>query len=337
MDQESTLLKGGLAGARPRVLVCDEMHEDGLEILGQNGIDVDYRPTISHERLIEVIGDYDCIIVRSKTKITADILRRAKNLRLIARAGSGLENIDLEEARSRGIKVIRCPGAIASSVAELTIAFMITLARRFDKAIYYTKSGLWQRCRFTGFELFGKTLGIIGVGNVGARVAKIASGLGMKLLLNDVKKISLRGIERAEQTDLETLLRNSDFVTIHVPLNSWTKGMINEERLRLMKRSAFLINTSRPEIIDSKALYKALENGWIAGVAVDATTEWLKKNAKLLKFENFLCTPHIGAQTHEARRRASIRIAEKVVEELKRGGMPAGVPRTRIRGSFSEV
>ncbi len=318
MDQEATILRKGVGGfSPPKILICDEMHEDGLDILRRNSMKVDYRPTIDYESLLNSIENYDCVVVRSKTRITAEVIRRAKNLKLIARAGSGVENIDLEEARVSGVKVVRCPEAVASSVAELTIALMITLSRKLDKAIECTRRGLWRREELIGLELAGKTLGIVGVGNVGARVARIASRLGMKLLLNDLRRISLDEYEMAEQTDLDTLLGESDFVSIHLPLNRETRGMIDRERLELMKRSAYLINTSRPEIIDLKALYKALKDKWIAGIAMDATGEWLKENAELLKFDNFLCTPHIGAQTREARRRASIRIAERIVEELR--------------------
>ena len=299
-----------------RILVCDPFHGDGLKILRQSGLKVDYRPEISYTELLRIVKDYDCLIVRSRTRITADVIENARKLRLITRAGSGLENIDLEAVKRRGIRVVRCPEAVATPVAELTIALIIILARKLDKAINALRRGIWMKNELTGLELYGKTLGVIGVGSVGGKVAEIASGMGMKLLLNDVRPLDTAIYGDCEQVRLEALLRNSDFVTIHVPLNETTHGMIDEEKLRLMKPTAYLINTSRPELVDPKALYKSIRDGWIAGAAMEVTEEWLRKRGDLVKLDKLILTPHIGAQTKEARMRASIEVAKLVVKEL---------------------
>ncbi len=299
-----------------RILVCDPFHGDGLKILRQSGLKVDYRPEISYTELLRIVKDYDCLIVRSRTRITADVIENARKLRLITRAGSGLENIDLEAVKRRGIRVVRCPEAVATPVAELTIALIIILARKLDKAINALRKGIWMKNELTGLELYGKTLGVIGVGSVGGKVAEIASGMGMKLLLNDVRPLDTAIYGDCEQVRLEALLRNSDFVTIHVPLNETTRGMIDEEKLRLMKPTAYLINTSRPELVDPKALYKSIRDGWIAGAAMEVTEEWLRKRGDLVKLDKLILTPHIGAQTKEARMRASIEVAKLVVKEL---------------------
>ena len=305
-----------------KVLVCDELHEVCIKILVNNGLQVDYEPRISGEELLEIVGNYDCLVVRGRTKIDEKVLRRARRLKLIARAGSGLENIDLKGAEKRGIRVIRCPDAIADSVAEFTIALMIILARRIEKAIDSLRRGLWIKDKLVGSELRGKTLGIIGVGSVGSRVARIALGMGMKLLLNDIKPLRIDLAGDVRSADLHTLLKLSDFVSIHIPLNEETYGFIGEDELRSMKSDAYLINTSRPELIDPDALYKALTEGWIAGAAVEATENWTRAHRRLMKLENLICTPHIGAQTLEARRRVSEEVARAIIRELNLCRLP---------------
>ena len=302
-----------------RVLVCDPIHPSGLDLLMRRGLQVDYEPMISGEELLERVADYDCLIVRSRTRITGEVLRRAKRLRLVARAGSGVDNIDLEEAARRGVKVVRVPEAVADSVAELTIGLLLILARRLHGIL--SNRGRESR---EGMELRGKTLGVVGFGCIGSRVAAIGRTLGMKILINDVRKISekvLEGLD-AESVCLEELLSLSDFVTLHIPLTEKNYGLLGEEELRIMRNTAYLINTSRPDIVDSQALYRALREGWIAGAAFDADDDWVGRNEKLLELENFIVTPHIGAKTSEAYQRVSEEVARRVAETLTLKPLP---------------
>lgn len=302
----------------PKVLICDRIHEKGLKILKQAQFIINYFPEITYDQLLKVVDEYDCLVVRSRTKITAEILSKAKKLKLIVRAGSGLDNIDREEAQKRGVKIVRCPEAVAPPVAELTIAFMILLARKLDKLLYSTSMRKPPiKNEIAGRELFGKTLGVIGVGSVGRIVVKLGAGFGMKLLLNDIRSINPMDFGDAEIVDLETLLRNSDFVTIHIPLDEVTRNLLDSRRLSMMKQTAYLINTSRPEIVDPRALYTALKEGWIAGAAFEVTEEWLKENSELLELDNFICTPHVGSRTEEAYRRVSEMVAEKILKEFE--------------------
>lgn len=297
----------------PRVLVCDPLHEEGLKLLKESGFTVDYAPRITYKELLERVSAYECLIVRSRTKVTGEVLGRALRLKLVARAGSGVDNIDLAEASRRGVEVLRVPEAVADSVAELTIALILTLARGLNHLLNSreTSSEL-------GLELREKTLGVVGAGSVGRRVAKIARSLRMKVLLNDVVRVPedfLKEVE-AEEAPLQALLESSDFLTLHVPLDEDTLGMIGERELRSMKPTAYLINTSRPEVVEAEALYRALRGGWIAGAAFDADIRWVKRNERLASLPNFLYTPHIGAHTREAFRRMSLEVARKVAETL---------------------
>ena len=301
----------------PKILICDRIHRDGLKLLRESGFIVDYLPEITYDELLRIVGEYECLVVRSRTKITAEVLNRAKELRLIARAGSGLDNIDQDAAENRGIKLIRCPEAVAPPVAELTIALMIALARKLDKLLYSVGAKFSGKTRLMGYELFGKKLGVVGVGSVGSRVAKIALGFGMKLLLNDVRLIDPRGYGNADVVDLETLLRTADFITLHIPLTEKTRHMLDEERLSIMKPNSYLINTSRPEIVDSKALYAALKGGRIAGAAFEVTEQWLNENPEFLELDNFIFTLHIGSQTEESLKRVSVAVAEKIIREFE--------------------
>ncbi|MEN2974153.1 MAG: hydroxyacid dehydrogenase [Candidatus Caldarchaeales archaeon] len=292
-----------------RVLITDRLHEDAIRLLSSyNGIKFDYKPDISRDELYRLIGEYDGLVVRSRTKVTREVLERADKLKVIVRAGSGLDNIDLDTACRLNIKVLNTPESVASSVAELTLGLIIMLSRRLYKAVESLKKGEWLKNQLVGSELRDKKIGIIGVGNVGRRVAELAAAFKMKPLLNDIITIDGEFVEKVdgEIVDLETLLRESDYVSLHLPLNNSTRRMIREPEFKLMKKTAFFINTARAEIVDSEALYKALIEGWIAGAALDVYEVEPPIDLKLLKLENVICTPHIGAQTEEAGRKASI-------------------------------
>jgi len=303
-----------------RVLVCEPIAEEGVKILEENGFKVDLKLEISKEELARIIEDYDALIVRGRTKVTRELMERAVNLKVIGRAGSGLDNIDVKAAEEMGITVINTPEAVADSVAELTIGLMLSLVRMIPYADRSMKEGKWLKRKLKGRLLKGKTLGLIGLGNVGLRVARIAKAMGMKILVTKrtpPPREILRELD-AEFLTLPELLKRSDIVTLHVPLTDETYKMIGVEELRLMKPGALLINTSRGAILDHEALMDALESGRLGGAALDVYESEPPCDVRLMKLRNVVCTPHIGAQTEEARCIASILIAKKIVECLSR-------------------
>lgn len=307
------------AGTRPfKVLVCDPIAEEGIAYLQQYA-DVDVvKEKLTPERLAEIVADYDAIIVRSATKVTREVIERGKRLKVIGRAGSGLDNIDVAAARELGIEVRNTPGANTLAVAELTIGFLIALARRLVDAVNSMKAGRWEKKRFVGMGLAGKTLGIVGYGRIGRDVAKRAKAFGMRILVNQRRMTPELALDPDVQAvDLNDLLAESDFVTLHVPLRPENVHMIGREQLARMKPGAFLINTSRGPIVDEAALLEALERGHLGGAALDVyTQEPPDPNHPLIRHPKVICTPHIGAQTEDAQRLAAIRIAEQVVEVL---------------------
>ncbi|KUJ98979.1 MAG: Phosphoglycerate dehydrogenase [Thermococcales archaeon 44_46] len=302
-----------------KVLVAAPLHERAIEILKNAGLEVVYEEYPDQEKLKELVKDVSAIIVRSKPKVTKEIIDAAPSLKVIARAGVGLDNIDVEYAKSKGIEIVNAPAASSRSVAELAIALIFNVARKVAFADRKMREGIWAKKQCMGFELEGKTLGVVGFGRIGYQVAKIANALGMKLLLYDPYPNEERAKEVGGRfVELEELLRNSDVVTIHVPLLESTYHLINEEKLKLMKPTAILINTSRGPIVDTNALVKALQEGWIAGAGLDVFEEEpLPKDHPLTKLDNVVLTPHIGASTVEAQERAGIEVAEKVVKILK--------------------
>ena len=302
-----------------KVLVAAPLHEKAIEVLKNAGFDVVFEEYPDEERLVEIVGDVDAIIVRSKPKVTRKVIEAAPKLKVIGRAGVGLDNIDLEAAKERGIKVVNSPGASSRSVAELAIALMFNVARKIAFADRKMREGTWAKKQAMGIELEGKTLGVVGFGRIGYEVARIAHALGMKVLLYD----PYPNEERAKEvggtfTSLEDLLRESDVVTLHVPLIDATYHLINEERLKLMKPTAILINAARGAVVDTEALVKALQEGWIAGAGLDVFEEEpLPADHPLTKLDNVVLTPHIGASTVEAQMRAGVQVAEQIVEALK--------------------
>jgi len=301
--------------SKGRVLVCDPIHEKGIEILRQAGFEVDVKLTISSRQLRKVVSNYDAMIVRSRTKVTKEIIEAGGQLRAIGRAGTGLDTIDVETAEEKGIMVFNVPEASANPAAELTIGLIISLARCIPHADRSMKEGKWIKKELMGWELRDKTIGIIGLGNVGERVARIAKALGMKILVTKRTPPTpelLRELE-AEFVSLKELLQRSDVVTIHVPLTPQTKHMIGAQKIQLMKKSAFLINTARGEIVDERALLDALKSGKLGGAALDVYEIEPPKDLSLIRLPNVICTPHIGAQTERAYRMTAVLIAEKII------------------------
>ena len=301
-----------------KVGICDAIAKEGVEILKQRGLEVVDLSELPKDELIEKVEDLDAIIVRSATKVRKEMIDRAKNLKVIGRAGVGLDNIDVEYAKSKGIKVINTPGATSISVAELTIGHILSVIRKIAYGDREIRNGAWPKKMCKGIEMYGKTLGIIGFGRIGKEVAKRAKAFGMKIIYYDVHRVS-EEVERElgiEYRNLDTLLSESDIVTLHVPLLPETKHMINRERIEKMKDGAILINAARGGIVDENALYKALKSGKLYGAALDVYENEPPNDSKLLELDNIVMSPHIGAQTKEGQKRAGIEIGEKVADAL---------------------
>lgn len=299
-----------------KILVADEIHEDGIKAL-QEFAEVDVATSLKPTELIERIEQYDVLVVRSATKVTKKVIEAGKRLKVIARAGVGLDNIDVETAEIQGIKVINAPEAPSVAVAELVFALMLAWIRHIPSADLSVKAGKWEKASFVGSELRGKKLGIVGCGRIGRAVGLRARAFEMRLLAHDLKPSN----EFAKQTgadnvDLDTLLRESDFVTIHIPLMPETKHFIGERELDLMKPTAVLINTSRGGVVDEAALVKALQIGKIAGACLDVYENEPPSDSPLLNLPNVVLTPHLGASTHETQRDAAMIIVEKIKEAL---------------------
>jgi D-3-phosphoglycerate dehydrogenase len=289
-----------------KILISDPIHPDAVAWLqGQPGALVSFQPELSHEELLAVISEYDALIVRSRTKVTKEIIAAAKNLKVIGRAGTGLDNIDVEAAQRANIIVLNAPGANATAVAELTVGLMIALARDLPSAVSAAASG--KKVKSYGTELAGKTLGIIGYGRIGRLVAHLALAFGMRVLAYDI--VTPDQVEPGVQmTSLEALVRDSDFVSLHVPLTEQTRGLVSAELLERFKVGSFLVNTARAELVDEVAIVRALESGRLRGYAADL----VGANSPLLGHPKALLTPHIGASTEEAQRRAGLEIVAKV-------------------------
>ncbi len=303
-----------------KVLVCDPIHEDGIKILKDAGFEVDVNPNISYEELKEKVRDYNVLVVRSRTKVTREIIEAGENLRVVGRAGAGIDNIDVEAAKERGIIVLNTPEAPAIAVAELTMGLLLSLARQIPRADRSMKEGKWAKKEFRGWQLNGKTFGIVGLGHIGEKVARLAKAFGMKILITKRTPPSpeiLKELE-AEFVPLDELLRRSDIISLHVPLTPQTRHMIGEREIQLMKDGAFIINTSRGAVIDEKALFNALKSGKLGGAALDVYEIEPPRDYSLMKLPNVVCTPHIGAQTVEAQRAAATLLAQKIVDALKR-------------------
>jgi D-3-phosphoglycerate dehydrogenase len=301
------------------VLICDSINQTGIDILKKAGMKVDYKPNILTDELLSIVKDYQVILVRSRTKITREVIQAASNAKIIARAGVGLDNIEVTAAEDKGIRVINAPEAAINAVSELTVGNMISLARSIPLADSEMKRGKWIKKNLMGTELSGKYLGIVGVGNIGRNVGRIAKALRMNLIGYDPYPIDRDYIKEVGLivTDLNTLVQSADFITCHVPLLEETKHLFNAELISNMKSTAYIINASRGGVIDETALYNALCNGNIAGAALDVFETEPPLNNPLIGLSNVICTPHIGAQTKEAQELTSIVIAEKIIQIIR--------------------
>jgi len=305
---------------KKRVLVADKIHPEAVAMMEKAGLEVFVNDEISHDELRELIPEFDALIVRSRTKVTRDIIEAGKKLVLVARSGVGLDNIDLKAAEERGIRVVNSPEASSVSVAELTLGAMISLMRNIHTADRSMKEGKWLKKELQGCELRGKTLGIIGFGRIGQEVARRAAAFQMRILAYDILEEKRRNAEElgvhfvgTSREALEKLLRESDVITLHVPYLPETRHMIGKKEIALMKKEAYILNVARGGIIDEEALYEALKSGRIAGAALDCYEQEPPSNLLFADLSNVLCTPHIGSSTREALLANSTTIAKKVI------------------------
>ncbi len=304
-----------------KVLISDALSEDGIKILKDAGIEVVYKPGLPYEELLEIISEFDGLIIRSGTKVTKEVIERAKNLKVIGRAGTGLDNVDIQAANKKGIVVMNVPGGNTLSAAEHTLALLFALARKIPQAVASIKAGKWEKKKFMGVELNNKVLGIIGLGRIGSIVASRAIGLKMKVIGYDPfvtpEAAEKKGIELVS---LEELYKQSDFITVHTPLTKDTHHLIDEKAFSMMKDGVYIINCARGGIVDEDALYKAMVSGKVAGAALDVyEKEPVDPEHPLLKLDNFIGTPHLGASTVEAQKTVAVGIAQQVVDYLTKG------------------
>lgn len=293
------------------VLVCDAMDVATLGLT--DAFEIDYQPKITREELLSKVENYDALVIRSRTKVDAEVIGKGTRLKIIARSGSGLDNVDVRAANARGVEVVSSPEALVEAVAELVIGLMLTLARGIPAADAMMKSGKWEKERFVGIELKGKTLGIAGFGRIGKRVAEIARVVGMTLLAYDVIEVPQETLASTgcRMVDLDTLFASSDFITLHIPLTTETRRMVDSRRLSLMKKGAFLINTSRGEVVDEAALERALRAGEIGGAALDVF-ETEPPRSTIATAPNVIASPHMGGQTRDAQANAVAIVGAKL-------------------------
>ena len=299
-----------------KVLLTDGLAQEGTELL-RTRADVDDRAGISADQLATIIADYDALIVRSRTKVTAELLNDAYRLKVIGRAGVGVDNIDLDAAKSHNMVVVNAPSATSVAVAELTMGLMLSLVREIPRADGAMKNGQWLKKELEGGELAGKTLGILGFGRIGSEVAKRALAFDMQIIACDPRKSDVASRLPVERVSLDELLARSDLLTIHTPLNAETRGLFNSPTLEKMKPGAYLLCAARGGIIVEADLLRTLESGHLAGAALDVYEHEPPENNPLVLHPKVICTPHIGAQTQEAQRRSALDIAGEVLAALE--------------------
>ncbi len=307
-----------------KILISDKLEDVGIKIFEDNGFEVIKKFTITKEELKNEIGDYDGIVIRSRTKLTADVLENAKNLKAIGRAGVGLDNVDINKATEMNIKVLNTPEAPAVSVAEFALGLMLTLARKISYADRTTHEAQWKKNECLGYTLNGKKLGLIGFGNIAKHLAKIAIAMGMEVGVYSRFSKGQVAIDEAKEigcsiySSVEDLLKEAQVVSLHLPSSPQTENIINEERLKLMRRDSILINTARGNLIEDKALLNALKNKDIAGAALDVYRDEPLKDQEFINWnENLVLTPHIASQSIENQTAAAIMVAEKISNFLK--------------------
>lgn len=301
-----------------KVLVSDSLSEEGLKLLKkEKNITFDVKTKLSEKELVGIIGDYDALIIRSSTKVTKNVINAATKLKVVGRAGVGVDNIDVNAASKKGVIVMNTPGGNTISTAEHTMSMILALSRNIPQSFASLKNAKWERNKFLGVELLGKTLGIIGLGRIGAEVAKRSASFGMKIVANDpflaIDKVKSFEVELV---DFDTLLAKSDYITVHVPLTDKTKHLISKKEFGMMKKGVRILNCARGGIIDEKALYNAIVDGKVAGAALDVFEEEPPVNNPLLELDNVIATPHLGAATEEAQVNVAVDIVQQVIDTL---------------------
>lgn len=300
-----------------KILISDNLEQSCIDILAAEAFEVDNKPGISADELKTVIGSYDALVVRSASKVTAEVIGQATSLKVIGRAGTGVDNIDVEAATRRGILVMNTPGGNTISTAEHTISLMLSLARNIPQANRSLISGKWDRKTYTGTEVFEKTVGVVGLGKVGREVASRCQGLGMRVIGYDpVLSPDVALKVNIEPVSLEELYRRSDFISVHTPLTPETRGLLNDDTLARCKRGVRVINCARGGIIDEAALLRALQSGQVGGAALDVFEVEPPKDNPLLAHERVVATPHLGASTEEAQEKVANQIAHQIADAL---------------------
>jgi D-3-phosphoglycerate dehydrogenase len=312
----------------PKVLISDALSEAAVQIFKDRGIEVDFQPQLGKDKdkLAEIIGNYDGLAIRSATKVTGKILENATRLKVVGRAGIGVDNVDIPAATSRGVIVMNTPFGNSITTAEHAIAMMMTLARQIPEADRSTQAGKWEKNKFMGVELTAKTLGVIGCGNIGSIVADRAVGLKMRVIafdpyLSDERAVAL-GVHKVE---LEDLLRRADFITLHTPLTDKTRNILNAEAIAKCKKGVRIINCARGGLVDEAALAEAIKSGHVAGAAFDVFVEEPATTNPLFGLPNVVCTPHLGASTTEAQENVALQVAEQMSDYLLQGAITNAV------------
>ncbi|RMG01368.1 MAG: phosphoglycerate dehydrogenase, partial [Nitrospirae bacterium] len=303
-----------------KVLVSDNISPKGVELMEKAGLKVDVKTGLKPEELKSIIGEYHGLVIRSATKVTSEIIEAAEKLKVIGRAGSGLDNVDRAAATKKGIVVMNTPGGNTITTAEHAIAMMFALARNIPQATASMKEGKWEKKKFMGVELYNKTLGVLGLGNIGTQVAKRAQGLQMNVIcydpfLSDEKAADL-GVEKVS---LDDLFSRSDFITIHTPLTPETRDLINAKTISKMKDGVRIINCARGGIVNEKDLHDAILSGKVAGAALDVYEKEPPEDLSLIKLDKVICTPHLGASTTEAQENVAVAVAEQIIDYLLSG------------------
>ena len=305
-----------------KVLVSDPLSEEGLKILKDRGLQTDLKPKLSPEELKKIINNYDALIIRSGTKVTADIISVCKNIKVIGRAGVGVDNVDVEAATKQGIVVMNTPGGNTTSTAEHTLSMLLALARNIPQASGSLKAGEWNRKKFLGVELLGKCLGIVGLGRIGIEVAKRAASFGMRIVAYD----PFLSPKKAQQFDIElvelpALFKRADFITVHTPLNNATRHLLGKKEFSQMKKGVRILNCARGGIVDEAALYQAIKDGIVAGAALDVFEKEPPQDSPLLGLDCVVMTPHLGASTEEAQVNVAVEVAQQVADVLEGKGI----------------
>ncbi|MCC7395333.1 MAG: phosphoglycerate dehydrogenase [Sphingomonadaceae bacterium] len=307
---------------QPKVLISDKMDPRAAQIFRERGVTVDEKPGLSKDELLAIIGDYDGLAIRSATKVTKEVLAAATRLKVVGRAGIGVDNVDIPAASTKGVVVMNTPFGNSITTAEHAIAMLFALARQIPEADASTQQGKWEKNRFMGVELTGKTLGLIGAGNIGSIVADRAIGLKMKVIAYDPFLSPERAVELGiEKVELDALLARADFITLHTPLTDQTRGILSAENLAKTKKGVRIVNCARGGLVDEAALKAALDSGHVAGAALDVFAVEPAEASPLFGTPNFVCTPHLGASTDEAQVNVAIQVAEQIADYLMHGGI----------------